>query len=46
MIQYSIVQYSIVQTQTYITNCVDRFVDTTLLITNRFAQLAQKMGAR
>ena len=28
------------------TNCVERFVDTTLLITNRFAQLAQKMGAR
>merc|ERR1712096_509065 len=25
-------------------NCVDRFIDTTLLITNRFSQLAQKMG--
>merc|ERR1712059_222191 len=27
-----------------LTNCVDRFIDTTMLITNRFAQLAQKMG--
>jgi len=25
-------------------NCVDRFVDTTVLITTRFSQLAQKMG--
>ena len=32
--------------ETCVTNCVERFVDTTLLITNRFAQLAQKMGAR
>ena len=32
--------------ETCMTNCVERFVDTTLLITNRFAQLAQKMGAR
>eukprot|EP00088_Acartia_fossae_P029581 TRINITY_DN30449_c0_g1_i1.p1 TRINITY_DN30449_c0_g1~~TRINITY_DN30449_c0_g1_i1.p1 ORF type:complete len:125 (+),score=25.75 TRINITY_DN30449_c0_g1_i1:39-413(+) len=30
--------------ETCLTNCVDRFLDTTLLITNRFAQLAQKMG--
>eukprot|EP00092_Neocalanus_flemingeri_P098225 GFUD01125245.1.p1 GENE.GFUD01125245.1~~GFUD01125245.1.p1 ORF type:complete len:115 (+),score=55.22 GFUD01125245.1:60-404(+) len=30
--------------ETCLTNCVDRFIDTTLLITNRFAQLAQKMG--
>jgi len=27
-----------------LTNCAERFVDTTILITNRFAQLAQKMG--
>jgi len=27
-------------------NCADRFVDTTMLITNRFAQLAQKMQQR
>jgi len=26
-----------------LTNCVERFIDTTMLITNRFAQLAQKM---
>merc|ERR1719394_1646806 len=32
--------------ETCLTNCADRFVDTTLHITNRFAQLAQKMGAR
>ena len=32
--------------ETCVTNCVERFVDTTLLITNRFAQLAQKMGGR
>eukprot|EP00092_Neocalanus_flemingeri_P082720 GFUD01103680.1.p1 GENE.GFUD01103680.1~~GFUD01103680.1.p1 ORF type:complete len:101 (-),score=45.58 GFUD01103680.1:73-375(-) len=30
--------------ETCLNNCVDRFIDTTLLITNRFAQLAQKMG--
>eukprot|EP00088_Acartia_fossae_P018011 TRINITY_DN20336_c0_g1_i1.p1 TRINITY_DN20336_c0_g1~~TRINITY_DN20336_c0_g1_i1.p1 ORF type:complete len:144 (-),score=26.22 TRINITY_DN20336_c0_g1_i1:139-570(-) len=29
--------------ETCLTNCVERFVDTTMLITNRFAQLAQKM---
>ncbi len=26
-------------------NCAERFVDTTLLVTNRFTQLASKMGA-
>eukprot|EP00092_Neocalanus_flemingeri_P031867 GFUD01034616.1.p1 GENE.GFUD01034616.1~~GFUD01034616.1.p1 ORF type:complete len:120 (-),score=52.39 GFUD01034616.1:97-456(-) len=30
--------------ETCLANCVDRFIDTGLLITNRFAQLAQKMG--
>merc|ERR1712117_133132 len=29
--------------QTCLTNCAERFVDTTLLVTNRFAQLAQRM---
>merc|ERR1711994_288406 len=29
--------------ETCLTNCVGRFIDTTLLITNRFSQLAQKM---
>jgi len=29
--------------QTCLNNCVDRFVDTAVFITNRFAQLAQKM---
>lgn len=27
-------------------NCVDRFIDTSLLITNRFAQLLQKSGGQ
>lgn len=30
--------------QTCISNCVERFVDTSVLLVNRFAQLAQKMG--
>jgi len=30
--------------ETCINNCVERFVDTTMLVTKRFAQLAQKMG--
>merc|ERR1712111_110677 len=30
--------------ETCLTNCVDRFVDTTIQIANRFAQLSQKMG--
>jgi len=30
--------------ETCLANCADRFVDTTMLITQRFAQLAQKMG--
>merc|ERR1712192_194290 len=29
--------------ETCLNNCVGRFIDTTLLITNRFSQLAQKM---
>merc|ERR1719219_2997790 len=29
--------------ETCLKNCADRFVDVTMLITNRFAQLAQKM---
>jgi len=32
--------------QSCLTNCVDRFVDTTLLITDRFTKLAQKMGGQ
>ena len=32
------------RTETCLKNCAERFVDTTLLVTNRFAQLAQKMG--
>nr|ACO10973.1 Mitochondrial import inner membrane translocase subunit Tim8 [Caligus rogercresseyi] len=31
------------RTETCLTNCTERFVDTTLLITQRFAQLASKM---
>ncbi|XP_044254286.1 mitochondrial import inner membrane translocase subunit Tim8 [Tribolium madens] len=30
------------KTETCLTNCVDRFIDVSLLITNRFAQLLQK----
>ncbi|KAG6802221.1 mitochondrial import inner membrane translocase subunit Tim8 [Apis laboriosa] len=30
------------RTETCLTNCVDRFIDVSLLITNRFAQLLQK----
>ena len=30
------------RTETCIANCVDRFIDVSLLITNRFAQLLQK----
>lgn len=29
---------------TCLTNCVNRFVDTTLFITNRFSNIAQKMS--
>ncbi|CAD7088268.1 unnamed protein product [Hermetia illucens] len=33
------------RTETCLANCVDRFIDTSLLITNRFAQLlSQKSG--
>ncbi|GAB0097748.1 Mitochondrial import inner membrane translocase subunit Tim8 [Sergentomyia squamirostris] len=32
------------KTESCLTNCVDRFIDTSLLITNRFAQLLQKSG--
>ncbi|CAH1098935.1 unnamed protein product [Psylliodes chrysocephalus] len=32
------------KTETCLTNCVDRFIDVSLLITNRFAQLLQKSG--
>ncbi|KAG5894951.1 hypothetical protein JTB14_023300 [Gonioctena quinquepunctata] len=32
------------RTETCLTNCVDRFIDVSLLITNRFAQLLQKGG--
>merc|ERR1712008_166565 len=32
------------RTETCLTNCVDRFIDSTLFITNRFAQLLQKQG--
>ncbi|CAB4062523.1 TIM8 [Lepeophtheirus salmonis] len=31
------------RTESCLTNCTERFVDTTLLITQRFAQLASKM---
>ncbi|CAD1468591.1 unnamed protein product, partial [Heterotrigona itama] len=30
------------RTETCLTNCVDRFIDVSLLITNRFAQILQK----
>lgn len=30
------------KTETCLTNCVERFIDTSLLITNRFAQMLQK----
>jgi len=30
------------RTETCLTNCVERFIDTSLSITNRFAQLLQK----
>ncbi|XP_064483311.1 mitochondrial import inner membrane translocase subunit Tim8-like [Ornithodoros turicata] len=30
------------RTETCLTNCVDRFIDTSLAITNRFAQLLQR----
>ncbi|XP_076288604.1 mitochondrial import inner membrane translocase subunit Tim8-like [Lasioglossum baleicum] len=30
------------RTETCLNNCVDRFIDVSLLITNRFAQLLQK----
>ncbi|XP_022902665.1 mitochondrial import inner membrane translocase subunit Tim8 [Onthophagus taurus] len=33
------------KTETCLTNCVDRFIDVSLLITNRFAQLLQKSAA-
>ncbi|XP_045596671.1 mitochondrial import inner membrane translocase subunit Tim8 [Procambarus clarkii] len=33
------------RTETCISNCVDRFIDSTLFITNRFAQLLSKSGA-
>lgn len=32
------------RTETCIANCVDRFIDTSLFITNRFAQLLSKSG--
>ncbi|XP_018334348.1 mitochondrial import inner membrane translocase subunit Tim8-like [Agrilus planipennis] len=32
------------KTETCLVNCVDRFIDVSLLITNRFAQLLQKHG--
>ncbi|KAK7085622.1 Mitochondrial import inner membrane translocase subunit Tim8 B [Halocaridina rubra] len=32
------------RTETCISNCVDRFIDSTLFITNRFAQLLSKQG--
>ncbi|KAK9870929.1 hypothetical protein WA026_009891 [Henosepilachna vigintioctopunctata] len=32
------------KTETCLSNCVDRFIDVSLLITNRFAQLIQKSG--
>ncbi|XP_046394846.1 mitochondrial import inner membrane translocase subunit Tim8 [Ischnura elegans] len=30
------------KTETCLTNCVERFIDVSLLVTNRFAQLLQK----
>ena len=32
------------RTETCISNCVDRFIDSTLFITNRFAQLLSKQA--
>ncbi|KAG5683905.1 hypothetical protein PVAND_013164 [Polypedilum vanderplanki] len=32
------------KTEACLNNCVDRFIDTSLLITNRLAQLLQKQG--
>lgn len=32
------------KTETCLSNCVDRFIDTSLLITNRFSQLLQKQA--
>lgn len=32
------------RTETCLANCVNRFIDTTLSITNRFAQIVQKGG--
>uniref|UniRef100_A0A670KK90 Mitochondrial import inner membrane translocase subunit n=2 Tax=Podarcis TaxID=42163 RepID=A0A670KK90_PODMU len=32
------------RTETCLANCVNRFIDTTLSITNRFAQIIQKGG--
>lgn len=32
------------KTETCLNNCVDRFIDTSLLITNRFSQLLQKQA--
>lgn len=32
------------KTETCMNNCVERFIDVSLLITNRFAQLLQKSG--
>ncbi|XP_072835419.1 mitochondrial import inner membrane translocase subunit Tim8 B [Pogona vitticeps] len=32
------------RTETCLANCVNRFVDTTLSVTNRFAQILQKGG--
>ncbi|CAG9802387.1 unnamed protein product [Chironomus riparius] len=33
------------RTETCLNNCVDRFIDTSLLITNRLAQLIQKQSS-
>ncbi|XP_012285621.1 mitochondrial import inner membrane translocase subunit Tim8 [Orussus abietinus] len=33
------------RTETCLNNCVDRFIDVSLLITNRFAQLLQKSAS-
>ncbi|KAH8356548.1 mitochondrial import inner membrane translocase subunit Tim8-like [Drosophila serrata] len=32
-------------TETCLSNCVDRFIDTSLLITQRFSEILQKRGA-
>lgn len=34
------------KTETCLTNCVDRFIDVSLLITNRFAQILQKSAGQ